>query len=117
MRRVLYNTQSLDNYLDDVLTHTPDWIQHLGALRQFFECIRKANLTLRPSKCEIGETTVSFLGHTLTKGEMKPTAETIEKIQKVPPPRTLKTAESFPGSGKFLPEVRPELCSDCCTVD
>jgi len=37
MRRVLCNTQSLDNYLDDVLTHTPDWTQHLGALRQFFD--------------------------------------------------------------------------------
>jgi len=81
MRRVLRNTQSLDNYLDDVLTHMPNWTQHLTALRQFFECIWKANLTLRPSKCEIGETTVSFLGHTLTKGETKPRAETIEKIQ------------------------------------
>ena len=66
MRRVLRNTQSTDNYLDDVLAHTPDWPRHLAALRHFFECIRKANLTLRPSKCEIGETTVSFLGHTLT---------------------------------------------------
>jgi len=60
MRRVLRNTQSTDNYLDDVLAHTPDWPRHLAALRHFFECIRKANLTLRPSKCEIGETTVSF---------------------------------------------------------
>jgi len=81
LRRVLRNTQSLDNYLDDVLTHMPNWKQHLTALRQFFQCIWKANLTLRPSKCEIGETTVSFLGHTLTKGETKPRAETIEKIQ------------------------------------
>jgi len=64
MRRVLRNTQSTDNYLDDVLAHTPDWTRHLAALRHFFECILKANLTLRPSKCEIGETTVSFLGHT-----------------------------------------------------
>jgi len=71
MRRVLRNTQGLDNYLDDVLTHTPDWTQHLAELRQFFECILKANVS--------GETTVSFLGHTLNKGEIKPRAETIEK--------------------------------------
>jgi len=95
MRRVLRNTQSTDNYLDDVLAHTPDWPRHLAVLRHFFECIRKANLTLRPSKCEIGETTVSFLGQTLTEGEMKPRPETVEKILRVPPPRTMKQLASF----------------------
>ena len=68
MRRVLHNTQSTDNYLDDVLAHTPDRPQHLATLRHFVECIRKANLTLRPSKCEIGETTVSFWDTPLQKG-------------------------------------------------
>jgi len=67
MRRVLRNTQNMDNYLDDVLAHTRDWPRHLAALRYFFECLRKANLTLRPPKCEIGKSTVSFLGHTLTE--------------------------------------------------
>ena len=67
MRRVLRDSQNLDNYLDDVLTHTSDWNHHMSALRDFFDRIRKAKLTLRPSKCEIGETTVSFLGHSLSE--------------------------------------------------
>jgi len=70
MRRFLRNTPKYGQLfgrrpgpytrLDTTLSCTPP----------FFECIRKANLTLRPSKCEIGETTVSFLGHTLTEGEI-----------------------------------------------
>jgi len=68
MRRVLRDSQGLDNYLDDVLTHTPDWRRHLTTLCDFFSHIRQAKLTLRPSKCEIGESTVSFLGHTLSEG-------------------------------------------------
>ena len=63
MRRVLRDSQCLDNYLDDVLTHTSDWTRHLLALRDFFERIRRANLTLRPSKCEIGEKTIVFGSH------------------------------------------------------
>jgi len=69
MRRVLRNTQNTGNYLDDILALTPDWMRHLAALRHFFECIWKANLTLRPSICEIGETKVSFLGHTIQKAK------------------------------------------------
>ena len=35
MRRVLRNSQSTNNYLDDVLVYTPDWTRHLAALRHF----------------------------------------------------------------------------------
>jgi len=90
MRRVLRNSQSTD-YLDD----TPGWIRHLAALRHFFECIQKAKLTLRQSKCEIGKTTVSCLGHTLTEGAMSLRQETVVKILKVPLPRTVKPLNPF----------------------
>ena len=35
-------------------------------LRDFFERVRKANLSLKPSKCKIGFSQVDFLGHTLS---------------------------------------------------
>jgi len=80
MRRVLRDSQGVDNYLDDVLAHTTDWTRHPMTLRDFFERIRRANLTLRPSKCEIGEKTVSFWGHSLSEGVMLPRQETVDKI-------------------------------------
>jgi len=86
MRRVLRDSQGLDNYLDDVLAHTPDWNRLLLTLLDFFERIRRAKLTLRPSKCEIGEKTASFVGHTLSEGILLPRQETVDKIL-FPPPR------------------------------
>ena len=64
-RKLLDGTQSLENYVDDVLGHTIDWITHKEMLRDFFERVRKANLSLKPSKCKIGFSQVDFLGHTL----------------------------------------------------
>jgi len=109
MRRVLRNTQNTDNYSDDVLAHTPDWPRHLPALRYVFECIRKANLTLRPSKCVIGETTVSFLGHSFTEGAMKPRPKTVEKILKVPSPRTIKQLRAFLRLSSFYRKYVPDF--------
>ena len=86
MRRVLRDSQGLENYLDDVLAHTPDWNRLLLTLLDFFERIRRAKLTLRPSKCEIGEKTASFVGHTLSEGILLPRQETVDKIL-FPPPR------------------------------
>jgi len=109
MRRVLCDSQGLDNYLDDVLAHTTDWNRHLWALRDFFERIRRAKLTLRPSKCEIGETTVSFLGHTLSEGVMSPRQETVSKILDAPPPRTLKQLRAFLGLASFYRKYVPDF--------
>ena len=109
MRRVLRDSQGLDNYLDDVLAHTSDWNRHLLALRDFFERICHAKLTLRPSKCEIGETTVSFLGHSLSEGVMSPRQETVDKILNAPPPRTLKQLRAFLGLASFYRKYVPNF--------
>jgi len=101
MRRILHNSQDVDNYLDDVLTHTKDWAQHLLALHDFFNRSCQAKLTLRPLKCEIGEKTVTFLGHSLREGIMCPREETVNKILKAPPPKTIKQLRSFLGLASF----------------
>ena len=53
VRKLLDGAQSLENYVDDVLGHTIDWITHKQMLRDFFERVRKANLSLKPNKCNI----------------------------------------------------------------
>jgi len=109
MRLVLRDSHSLDNYLDDVLSHTPDWSRHLIILRNFFDRIRQAKLTLRPSKCEIGEWTFSFLGHILSEGILSPKQDTVAKILNAPPPRTHKQLRAFLGLANFYRKYVPNF--------
>ena len=40
-------------YVDDILTHSGDKGQHLHHLREVFNRLKQANLTLRGKKCQI----------------------------------------------------------------
>jgi len=80
MRKLLHGSDFLDNYVDDVLTHTPDWQNHLKAIRNFLTRIRDAHLTLKPSKCVVGSSTVPYLGHKVGNSKLEPKPELIHKI-------------------------------------
>jgi len=60
MRKLLYDARHLDSYVDDVLAHTPTWQSHLSAMRDFLTRVRDAHLTLRPTECAVGFSSVSY---------------------------------------------------------
>ena len=51
MRRVLDGMKQTDNFVDDVISFTDEWMSHLEELRQLFTRVRRAGLTVKPSKC------------------------------------------------------------------
>ena len=44
----------------------------MKTLRDFFQRVKEANLSLRPSKCRIGFQRVDFLGYTLQEDRISP---------------------------------------------
>ena len=68
MRRLL---KDAENYVDDISGNTMDWPEHMTILRDVFERIRRAGLTLRPWKCAIGSNKVEFVEHKISKGEVQ----------------------------------------------
>ena len=53
MRKLLYGNEHLDNYVDDVLAHTPTWNDHLQCTRDFLTRVRNAQLDF--SVCHISD--------------------------------------------------------------
>ena len=107
IRKILYGSKNLESYVDDILAHTKGWREHLQTLREFFERVRKANLTLKPKKCSLGYDKIDFLGHTLSGSEVSPRVESIDKIVDMPRPQNKKQVRSFLGAvnyyRKFIP--------------
>ena len=111
MRKLLDHSQNLDNYLDDVLCHTVGWPDHLSSLRDFFARVRRAGLTLRPTKCQIGEPGIDFLGHKISDGMIQPRAEKIEKIAGASRPETKKQIRSYLGLIGYYQKFIPNFAS------
>jgi len=71
------------SYIDDVLTGTVLWQDHMDRCKEFFNRVRAANLTLRPSKCQMGFGFIDYLGHTIGQGGVATRGKKVEEILKV----------------------------------
>ena len=100
MKKLLDGTENLDSYLDDVLFHTKSWEDHVSALREFCYRVKMANFRLKPSKCELGGNSVSFLGHKVTEDHRSP--DNLNKIMKANRPQTKIQVMSFLGMAQFF---------------
>ena len=97
MRSVLHGIPRVHSYVDEILGHTPTWSEHLQILEEIFTRIRNAKLTVRPTKCEIGCKSLSFIGQQVEQGTMQPHAEKVAEILQAPIPKTKRQVRSFMG--------------------
>src|SRR6218665_536740 len=80
----------------------------MEVLRDFFERVRKAHLTLKPKKCSVGYGVIDFLGHTIKGGKISPREESVNKITEMPRPRNKKQVRSFLGAVNYYKKFIPQ---------
>jgi len=97
MRKVLNGLKSTDNFVDDVLTFTGDWRTQLNELKELFNRVRQAGLTVKPSKCYFGYSSVEFVGHRVGDGRLEMLDDKVEQVMLASPPRTKKQLRAFLG--------------------
>ena len=84
-------------YLDDIIVFSKTPEEHLVRLKAVFEQLKKAELKLKPSKCEFFKQEMTYLGHVVSKNGIQTDSKKVESIQKWPIPTNVTEVHSFLG--------------------
>ncbi|CAM5149514.1 unnamed protein product [Natator depressus] len=84
------------------------WAEHLEQLQKIFERIKEAGLTVKAKKCQIGLNRVTYLGHQVGQGTIKPLQAKVDAIQKWPVPKSKKQVQSFLGLAGYYRRFVPQ---------
>ena len=88
-------------YLDDVIVFGSSVPEELARLKQVFHRLRQANLKLKPKKCHLFKTKVSYLGHEVSDMGISTQTEKTEAIKNWPTPTNVKEVRSFLGLASY----------------
>ena len=88
-------------YLDDVLVIGRSFEQHLENLESVLKAISDAGLKLKLAKCQFAQSTVDFLGFTISDSGLAPDPKKVEAISRYPTPKDLTELRRFLGMASY----------------
>ncbi|VDL63295.1 unnamed protein product [Hymenolepis diminuta] len=94
-------------YIDDILVASENEEEHKKHLEIVFKRLNSHGLIINLSKSKIWQTTLSFLGHTLSAKGFRPTVEKAKEIQHFPQLKSLNQLRRFIGMIKFYRHFLP----------
>jgi len=88
-------------YLDDILVYSKTLEEHIRHVTEALECLKQADLQLKPEKCEWHKEEVEFLGFIVGRNGVKMSPTKIEVIKSWQTPTTVKKIQEFLGFVNF----------------
>lgn len=96
-------------YLDDLIVISPDFPTCPQHLEEVFQSPHKADLALKPTKCEQFQKKVRYLGHFVSADGVLTDPEKIVTIKELPPPQILKELQTFFGTVEYYHEALRDI--------
>ncbi|GFY14074.1 retrovirus-related Pol polyprotein from transposon 297 [Trichonephila clavipes] len=84
-------------YLDDIAIFSDTWESHIKHMETVLQRIKRAKLTIKPSKCKFAQQNVKFLGHIVGQGFRTLSEIKVQAVLEFPTPRTKTQIRAFLG--------------------
>ena len=84
-------------YLDDIIVYSSTIEQHIDRLAAVLQRLQRAGLKLKPSKCDVLQKSVEFLGHIVSAGAVGPHPIKVAAVADWPPCDNLRDLRAFLG--------------------
>ena len=82
-------------YLDDIVIYSPTLEDHVVHLEMVLDRLRQNQLYVKKEKCEFAQTEIKFLGHLISKSELRMDGAKVAAIQDWPAPTKVTELRSF----------------------
>ena len=113
MDQILVGLKSVQCFLDDIIIGASNEDQCRSTLYKVLERLEKHNVRINMEKCKFLKNEVSYLGHVLVNGQIKPNSEKVKAIVQANPPKNITQLQAFLGLvnfyGRFIPNLSSEL--------
>ncbi|GFY01341.1 hypothetical protein TNCV_5078071 [Trichonephila clavipes] len=105
---VLRNLPFVFGFVDDILVASSSPEEHLQHLQILFTRLQQYELSLKPSKCIFGVTSIKFLGFKVSESGIEPLSDRVDCILNFPQPTTLTQLRRFLGLFNFYRRFVPK---------
>ena len=89
------------SFLDDILIYSSNLEEHLKHVKLVMDALRQNQLYVKLSKCSMFQTSVEFLGYTISQHGLSMVNDKVKAIQDWPVPTSVKHVRSFLGLAGF----------------
>ena len=109
MNYLFHDIEGVQVYLDDIIISTDTWSQHVDRLASVLQKLQGAHLTIKLSKTTFCSAQVTYLGHEVGHGRVRPKSANVDAILAYPEPRTKKALMRFLGMAGFYRRYCPNF--------
>jgi hypothetical protein len=92
-------------YLDDIVVFSTSFDDHLSRLRAVCERLQIANLKIKPTKCQLFQWKVKFLGYVVSADGLETDSEKVEAAAEWPTPPSVTEVRAFVGLCSYYRKV------------
>ena len=111
IQKTLLGLEGVQNMADDLIVWGKDQKEHDGRLHALMQRLREVGVTLNPSKCSFGVSSVRFLGFIISDKGISPDPEKVKSILCFRDPDNQTDCRSFLGLVNFVGQFIPSLAT------